>query len=91
MKVRKFSVSHAELIRSPGQNGDVFAGNVGDQKDGGPITMGFDRHEPDQSVDVTFEVDDVMIVLESRLTVTSREGALPAGRDRSSTCRKAGP
>ena len=79
MKVRKFAIADASFERSPGQDGDVFAGNVVDQRDGGPITIGYGRYGPEQSIDETLAVDDVMIVLEGRLTVSSAGGSMTAG------------
>jgi ethanolamine utilization protein EutQ (cupin superfamily) len=79
MKVRKFAITDAVFERSPGQDGDVFAGNVIDQRHGAPITIGFGRYGPDQSIDETLAVDDVMIVLEGRLSVTSDAGKVTAG------------
>ncbi|MFC7476752.1 AraC family ligand binding domain-containing protein [Dankookia sp. GCM10030260] len=75
MEVRKFTIANAAFERSPGQDGDVLAGNVVDQRDGGPITIGYGRYGPRQSIDVTLAVDDVMVILEGQLTVSS------AGRD----------
>jgi ethanolamine utilization protein EutQ (cupin superfamily) len=37
MKVQKFSLSDAKLERSPGQDADIFVGNLIDEKDGGPV------------------------------------------------------
>ena len=79
MTVRKFGIADAAFERSPGQEGDVFAGNVVDQRHGGPITIGFGRYGPDQSIDETLLVDDVMIVLEGRLSVSREAGAVTAG------------
>ncbi|MDP5278078.1 AraC family ligand binding domain-containing protein [Sphingomonas sp. DG1-23] len=79
MPVRKFALSDAAFERSPGQNGEVFAGNVVDQRDGAPITIGYGRYGPDQSIDETLAVDDVMIVLEGQLSVSSDAGTVTAG------------
>ena len=46
MKVAKFTVADAPFERAPGQAGDVLLGNVVDEKDGGPITVGFGRYAP---------------------------------------------
>ena len=43
MEVRKFTVADAMFERSPGQDADVFAGNVVDQRDCTAITIGFIR------------------------------------------------
>lgn len=79
MTVRKFAIADAAFERSPGQEGDVFEGNVIDQHHGGPITIGFGRYGPDQSIDETLAVDDVMVVLEERLSVSSDAGTVTAG------------
>jgi len=79
MKVRKFAVADASFERSPGQDGDVFVGNMIDQRHGGPITIGFGRYGPNQSIDETLAVDDVMVVLEGRLSVSSGAGVVTAG------------
>lgn len=71
MRVQKFAPADAAFERSPGQDGEVYAGNVIDQRHGGPITIGYGRYGPDQSIDETLVVDDVMIVLEGSLTVSS--------------------
>lgn len=65
--------------RSPGQDGDIFAGNVIDQRHGGPITIGFGRYAPNQSLDEKLAVDDVMLVLEGKLSVSSEAGTVTAG------------
>ena len=74
MKVRKFTIADASLERSPGQEADVFVGNLVDERHGGPITIGYGRYAPGQSLAETMAVDDVMIVLEGRLTVASDAG-----------------
>ena len=79
MKVRKFTIADASLERSPGQEGDVFAGNLVDQRHGGPITVGYGRYAPSQSISETLAVDDVMIVLEGRLSVSTDAGTVTAG------------
>lgn len=75
MKVSKFSFADAALERSPGQDGDIFAGNVIDQRHGGPITIGYGRYGPNQTLDETLTVDDVMLVLKGQVSVTSQIGA----------------
>lgn len=79
MTVRKFALADAALERSPGQDGDIFAGNVIDQRHGGPITIGYGRYGPNQTLDETMAVDDVMLVLEGKLSVTSRGVTVTAG------------
>lgn len=79
MTVRKFAAGDAEFERSPGQDGEIFAGNVIDQRHGGPITIGFGRYGPDQSLEETLAVDDVMVVLEGRLSVSTDAGTVTAG------------
>jgi len=79
MSVRKYSVADAPLARSPGQDGDALVGNVVDHRAGAPVTIGFGRYGPDQSMDEEIAVDDVMIVLEGRVSVTSGDGTVTAG------------
>lgn len=77
--VRKFTISDATFERSPGQDGDVYAANLVDERHGGPITIGYGRYGPNQSLDETLAVDDVMLVLEGRLSVSSSAGTVTAG------------
>lgn len=79
MTVRKFAVADASFERSPGQTADIFAANMIDQRHGGPITVGFGRYGPDQRLDETLVVYDVMVVLEGKLTVTTDTGSVVAG------------
>jgi ethanolamine utilization protein EutQ (cupin superfamily) len=79
MKVRKITMSEASFERSPDQDADIFAANVVDERQGGPLTIGYGRYGPDQRLDETLAVDDVMIVLEGRLTVSSAGESLTAG------------
>ena len=79
MKVRKFEIGDASFERSPGQASDVFAGNVVDQRHGGPVTIGFGRYGPDQSIDETLAVDDVMIILKGHVSVSSDAGTVTDG------------
>jgi ethanolamine utilization protein EutQ (cupin superfamily) len=79
MTVKKFAMSDASFERSPGQDGDVFAANVIDQRHGGPITIGYGRYGPNQSLHETLAVDDVMLVLQGRLSVSSKNGTVTAG------------
>ncbi|MBA3043383.1 MAG: ethanolamine utilization protein [Rhizobiaceae bacterium] len=79
MKVQKFSITDANLVRSPGQDADIFVANLVDEKNGGPITIGYGRYAPGQSLTETMAVDDVMIVLEGRLIVSTTAGTITAG------------
>ena len=79
MKVQKFNVADANLVRSPGQEADIFVGNLVDEKNGGPITIGYGRYAPGQTLTETIAVDDVMIVLEGRLAVSTGAGTVTAG------------
>ena len=89
MTVRKFAVSDAAFERSPGQDGEVFAANLIDQRHGGPITIGYGRYGANQSLEETIAVHDVMVVLEGRLSVSSNAGTVTAGPARSSICPRA--
>ncbi len=79
MKVRVLSPADAPFERSPGLDDDVFVANLVDERHGGPITIGYGRYGPGQGLRETMAVDDVMIVLEGRLTITSEEGERTAG------------
>lgn len=79
MKVQKFAIGDASMERSPGQDADVFTGNLVDERHGGPITIGYGRYAPDQSLSETMAVHDVMIVLEGQLSVETEGGAVTAG------------
>lgn len=77
--VRRFAVEDASFERSPGQNSDIFAANVVDERHGSPITIGYGQYAPDQSLEATLAVDDVMIVLKGRVSVSSPAGTVTAG------------
>ena len=79
MAVRKLALVDARMERSPGQDGDIFAGNVLDQRHGGPVTIGFGRYGPNQKLQETIAVHDTMIVLDGRLSVTTESGTVTAG------------
>jgi ethanolamine utilization protein EutQ (cupin superfamily) len=79
MKVQKFSLSDAELVKSPGQDADIFVGNLIDEKDGGPVTIGYGRYAPDKSLTETMAVHDTMVVIEGRLSVSTGDGTVTAG------------
>ena len=79
MKVRKFNITDAVLERSPGQGGDVFVGNLVDQRHASPITIGYGRYGSNQTLEETMAVDDVMVVLEGRLSVSGKSGSVTAG------------
>ena len=78
LTVRKFSVADASFERSPGQSAEIFAANVIDQRHGGPITIGFGRYGPLQSLQEELAVHDVMIVLEGQLSVSTSAGTVEA-------------
>jgi ethanolamine utilization protein EutQ (cupin superfamily) len=79
MQVRKFAIADASFERSPGQEGEVYTANVIDQRHGAPISIGYGRYGPDQSLEETMAVDDVMIVLEGQLSFASGAGTVSAG------------
>jgi len=79
MRVRKIAIADAMFEKSPGQDGEIFSGNVIDQRDGGPVTIGYGRYAPNQKLDEKMAVDDVMIVLEGRISVLSEAGTVTAG------------
>lgn len=71
MKVRRFTVADASFERSPGQEDEVYTANLVDQRDGAPITIGYGRWGAGSELTETMAVDDIMIVLEGELSVTS--------------------
>lgn len=79
MQVRKFAVTDASFERSPGQEAEIFAANMIDQHHGAPVSIGFGRYAPNQSLTETLAVDDVMVVLEGRLSVDTAGGTVTAG------------
>ncbi|WP_438753878.1 cupin domain-containing protein [Pararhizobium sp. O133] len=79
MKVQKFSITDANLVRSPGQDGDIYVGNLVDERHGGPVTIGYGRYSPHQTLTEAMAVDDVMIVLEGRLSVSAASDTVTAG------------
>jgi ethanolamine utilization protein EutQ (cupin superfamily) len=79
MAVQKFAASDASFERSPGQEADIFAGNVIDQRHGAPVTIGFGRYDPFQSLEEVLAVHDTMVILEGRITVTTENGTVTAG------------
>ena len=91
MIVRKFAIADASFERSPGQDGEVFAGNVIDQRHGVPITIGFGRYGPNESIQETLAVDDVMVVLEGGCQSPPTPGRSPRGRATSYICPRARP
>jgi ethanolamine utilization protein EutQ (cupin superfamily) len=79
VKVAKFTVADAPFERAPGQAGDVLLGNVVDEQDGGPITVGFGRYGSNQTLEDMVVADEAMVVTKGRLTVRSDDGEAAAG------------
>lgn len=79
MNVTKLAIAEAEFERSPGQEGDIFAANLVDERHGGPVSIGYGRYGPGQCLTATMSVDDTMIVLEGGLSVSSANGTVTAG------------
>lgn len=79
MPLQKFAITDAVFERSPGQDADIDIANLVDENDGGPITIAYGRYGPDQSLSEVMAVDDVMIVLEGRLTVSNGDVSVTAG------------
>lgn len=79
MKVRRFTIAEASFEPSPGQEADVFVANLVDERHGGPRTIAYGRYGPNQSLAETLVVDDVMVVLEGRLSVSTAAGTVTAG------------
>jgi ethanolamine utilization protein EutQ (cupin superfamily) len=78
MNLQKFSIDDATFERSPGQEADVFVGNLVDERHGGPVTVGYGRYGPNQTLAETLTVHDVMVVLEGRLSVSTEGGTVTA-------------
>ncbi|WP_425106117.1 ethanolamine utilization protein [Ancylobacter sp.] len=79
MKLQKFAIADIALERTPGTEADIFVGNAVDERHGGPITIGYGRYAPNQTLTETMAVDDVMVVLAGRLSVASEGGSVEAG------------
>lgn len=79
MKLQKFAVGDATFEHAPDQDGDIHTGNLIDQRHGGPITIGYGRYGPNQILEETMAVHDVMIVLDGQLTVSSGSISVTAG------------
>lgn len=79
MKVRSFTIDDARFERSPGQDGGVFTANLVDERHGAPVTIGYGRYDPNESLTETMAVDDVMIVLEGSLEITSNGASAAVG------------
>ena len=79
MPIRKLALSEAVFERSPGQDGDVFAANMIDERHGGPVTIGFGRYGANQTLTEKMAVDDTMIVLEGKLSVSTDDLSVTAG------------
>lgn len=79
MQVQEFSLEDATFERSPGGGGDIFTGNLVDERHGGSVTVGYGRWGAGQSLEETMAVDDIIILLESGLTVTSDGRTMSAG------------
>lgn len=78
--VQKFSLNDAVFTRSPGQESDIFAANLVDQRHGGPITVGYGKYGPNQELGETLAVNDVMFIVEGSLSVATQSGTVTAGR-----------
>ncbi len=79
MPVRKLTVADAAFERSPGQDGDIYVADMIDSRHGAPITIGYGRYGPGERLTETMAVDDVMVILDGGLTVSSKFGAVEAG------------
>jgi ethanolamine utilization protein EutQ (cupin superfamily) len=77
--LRKLSLADATFERSPGQDADIFAANLVDQRHGGPVTIGFGRYGANQSLQTQIAVHDVMIVLEGQVSVSTTDVSVTAG------------
>lgn len=71
MAIRKFSVADASFNRVQSQEGGMSAANLVDQRHGSPVSVGYGRYAPNEHLTEELAVDDVMIVIEGELSVTS--------------------
>ena len=72
---RRTQANQAANVRSEQQ----CSRHLIDQRHGGPITIGYGRYGANQSLEETIAVDDVMVVLEGRLSVSTNAGTVTAG------------
>ena len=77
--VQKFMLDDASFKRSPGAADDILAGNLVDQRHGGPITIGYGRYGLNQSLNEILAVDDVMVILHGRISVSTDGVTVTAG------------
>lgn len=78
--VQKFSLNDALFERSPGQEADIFAANLVDQRHGGPITVGYGKYAPNQELGETLSVTDVMFIIDGSLSVSTQSGTVTASK-----------
>ena len=78
MPIHKFAITDASMERSPGQDGDIFTGNLLDQRHGAPVTIGFGRYGPNQILEEIMAVHDTMVILEGKITVSDERGSVTA-------------
>ncbi|WP_371348333.1 ethanolamine utilization protein [Ancylobacter sp. IITR112] len=79
MTLQKFTIADAAMERTPGTEAEIYTGNLVDERQGGPITIGYGRYAPQQTLEETMAVHDVMIVLAGRLSVSTPDVAVEAG------------
>ena len=79
MKLRKLALADAPMESTPGQAGEIFAGNLVDERHGGPVTVGYGRWSAESSLTQEMAVDDIMIVLSGRMTVSDDTGTIELG------------
>ena len=79
MPISKLSVADVSFQRSPGQDGEIFTGDLIDARQGGPVTIGFGRYGANAVLTETMAVDDTMIIIEGRLTVSAGDITVTGG------------
>lgn len=79
MKLRKLALADAPMESTPGQAGEILAGNLVDERHGGPVTVGYGRWSAGSSLTQEMAVDDIMIVLSGRMTVSDDTGTIELG------------
>lgn len=71
MKVQSYTIKDAVFERSPDQEGEIFTANLVDERHDAPVTIGYGRYGPNQTLTEQMRVDDVMVVLQGSLSITS--------------------
>jgi len=71
MKFSKLTFGDATMEATPSERGEIFAGNLADERHRGSVTVGYGRWGANSILEQVMAVDDIMIVLSGRLSVSS--------------------